>query len=103
MGQSERRISAFHSDEVTNTEWAPEAEFTGGDDTTSTAQTRDSDDVSRTARALGDEFSGGYGRLRAVTGGSGRPFAIYSRSFRGHVVTSSFLVQSEPICQNILF
>ena len=100
MGQSERRISAFNSDDVTNTEWAPEAEFTGGDDTTSTAQTRDSDDVSRTARALGDEFSGGYGRLQAVQVDH---LLFYSRSFRSHVVTSSFLVQSEPICQNILF
>ena len=42
MDQSESRIFTFYSDNASKTEWAPE-----------------------------DEFSGGYGRLRAVTGGSG--------------------------------
>ena len=47
MDQSESRIFTFYSDDASKTEWAPE-----------------------------DEFSGGYGRLRAVTGGYERLRAI---------------------------
>ena len=42
MDQSESCIFTFYSDDASKTEWAPE-----------------------------DKFSGGYGRFRAVTGGSG--------------------------------
>ena len=86
MDQSESRIFTFLSDDGSKTAWAPENEFVVKERCGITSSQSESSILvtwykwtnqkavfshSKTEWAPEDKFSGGYGRFRAVTGGSG--------------------------------